>query len=210
MRKHATRPAVEARKMHAALVREGFTVARRTVERLMRQAGPRGNVGQRPAHHTPRSCDRPALGPGRAVVHRHSPEPILGRRHPRIRTFSGWAHAAFVIDAFLPHGRRPEGRHWPLRWPHPRPRRWRPGAAITPALASAALCSPPVPDLSRTADSVARYRQAPESVVPGTPLVLDPLSEMQRDRGPPSSEAGLAALTCCTDVSGPDAAESEE
>ncbi|MGA5135543.1 IS3 family transposase [Streptomyces olivoreticuli] len=52
-----------ARKVHAALVREGFTVARCTVEHLMRQAGLRGVIRARiprttrPAPETDRPAD---------------------------------------------------------------------------------------------------------------------------------------------------------
>jgi putative transposase len=50
-----------ARKVHAALVREDITVARCTVERLMRRAGLRGVIrAKSPRTTPPRSRDRPA------------------------------------------------------------------------------------------------------------------------------------------------------
>ncbi|MFG2638939.1 IS3 family transposase [Streptomyces sp. NPDC048362] len=73
-----------ARKVHAALRRKGFKVARCTVERLMRAAGLRGVMrltGEEPAHHMPRTRNRTPRGPGRAAVHRHRREPAVGRGH---------------------------------------------------------------------------------------------------------------------------------
>lgn len=90
-----------ARKVHAALVREGFTVARCTVERLMRQAGLRGVIRAksprttRPAPETDRPAD---------LVERQftatAPNQLWVADITYIRTFSGWVYAAFVIDVF--------------------------------------------------------------------------------------------------------------
>ncbi|MGW0501275.1 IS3 family transposase [Streptomyces sp. NPDC003007] len=90
-----------ARKIHAALLREGFTVARCTVERLMRVAGLRGVIRAksprttRPAPET----DRP-----RDLVERQftatAPNQLWVADITYIRTFSGWVYAAFVIDVF--------------------------------------------------------------------------------------------------------------
>ncbi|MCY0950621.1 IS3 family transposase [Streptomyces sp. H27-S2] len=88
-----------ARKVHAALVREDFTVARCTVERLMRQAGLRGVIRAksprttRPAPETDRPAD---------LVERQftatAPNQLWVADITYIKTFSGWVYAAFVID----------------------------------------------------------------------------------------------------------------
>ena len=90
-----------ARKVHAALVRQGTTVARCTVERLMRQAGLRGVIRAksprttRPAPETDRPAD---------LVERQftatAPNQLWVADITCIRTFSGWVYAAFVIDVF--------------------------------------------------------------------------------------------------------------
>jgi putative transposase len=90
-----------ARKIHAALVREGVEVARRTVERLMRAAGLRGVIRAksprttRPAPETDRPAD---------LVERQftttAPNQLWVADITYIRTFSGWVYAAFVIDVF--------------------------------------------------------------------------------------------------------------
>ncbi|MER6611521.1 IS3 family transposase [Streptomyces sp. NPDC000927] len=90
-----------ARKVHAALVREGFEVARCTVERLMRAAGLRGVIRAksprttRPAPETARPAD---------LVERQftatAPNHLWVADITYIRTFSGWVYAAFVIDVF--------------------------------------------------------------------------------------------------------------
>ncbi|MFB7329668.1 IS3 family transposase [Streptomyces sp. NPDC056190] len=90
-----------ARKVHAALVREGFEVARCTVERLMRAAGLRGVIRAksprttRPSPETARPAD---------LVERQftatAPNQLWVADITYIRTFSGWVYAAFVIDVF--------------------------------------------------------------------------------------------------------------
>ncbi|MFJ5294427.1 IS3 family transposase [Streptomyces sp. NPDC088348] len=90
-----------ARKIHAALLREGFEVARCTVERLMRTARLRGVIRAksprttRPAPETDRPAD---------LVERQftatSPNQLWVADITYIRTFSGWVYAAFVIDVF--------------------------------------------------------------------------------------------------------------
>ncbi|MFL4909496.1 IS3 family transposase [Streptomyces sp. MMS24-I2-30] len=90
-----------ARKVHAALLRRGWTVARCTVERLMRAAGLRGVIraksprSTRPAPETSRPAD---------LVERqftaHTPNQLWVADITYIRTFSGWVYAAFVIDVF--------------------------------------------------------------------------------------------------------------
>lgn len=90
-----------ARKVHAALVREGHEVARCTVERLMRQVGLRGVIRAksprttRPAPETDRPAD---------LVERQftatAPNQLWVADITYIKTFSGWVYAAFVIDVF--------------------------------------------------------------------------------------------------------------
>jgi putative transposase len=88
-----------ARKIHAALRRAGRTVARCTVERLMRAAGLQGVTRDksprttRPAPET----DRP-----RDLVNRQftadAPNQLWVADITYIKTHSGWVYAAFVID----------------------------------------------------------------------------------------------------------------
>ncbi|WP_433549051.1 IS3 family transposase [Streptomyces sp. CA-294286] len=90
-----------ARKVHAALVRENVTVARCTVERLMRQAGLRGVIRAK----SPRTT-RPAPETGRPadLVERQftatAPNQLWVADITYVKTFSGWVYAAFVIDVF--------------------------------------------------------------------------------------------------------------
>ncbi|MET8965154.1 IS3 family transposase [Streptomyces sp. NPDC004074] len=90
-----------ARKVHAALLRRGQTVARCTIERLMRAAGLHGVIRAkslrttRPAPETARPTD---------LVKRQltasAPNVFWVADITYIRTFSGWVYAAFVIDVF--------------------------------------------------------------------------------------------------------------
>jgi len=90
-----------ARKIHAALLRKGSTVARCTVERLMRAAGLRGVIRAkhprttRPAPETDRPAD---------LVKRQFTAQALNELWVAdityIKTFVGWVYAAFVIDVY--------------------------------------------------------------------------------------------------------------
>ncbi|MFB7225731.1 IS3 family transposase [Streptomyces sp. NPDC056227] len=88
-----------ARKVHAALLREGHEVARCTVERLMRRAGLRGVIRAksprttRPAPETARPAD-----PVERAFTASAPNQLWVADITYIRTFSGWVYAAFVID----------------------------------------------------------------------------------------------------------------
>ena len=90
-----------ARKVHAALLRRGRPVARCTVERLMRAAGLRGVIRAksprttRPAPETARPAD---LVKRQFTAQR--PNQLWVADITYVRTFSGWAYAAFVIDVF--------------------------------------------------------------------------------------------------------------
>ena len=90
-----------ARKLHAQLRREGISVARCTIERLMRSAGLRGaSRAKGPRTTIPRNGPdtRPDL------VERDfsatAPNQLWVADITYCRTFSGWVYAAFVIDVF--------------------------------------------------------------------------------------------------------------
>lgn len=90
-----------ARKVHAQLLREGITLARCTVERLMRQAGLRGVTRAQ----APRTTI-PGAGPDTRedLVQRQFVADALNQLWVAdityCRTFAGWVYAAFVIDVF--------------------------------------------------------------------------------------------------------------
>ena len=90
-----------ARKIWAQLNREGTSVARCTIERLMRSIGLRGAVRGRPRRTTTPSeaSPRPA-----DLVDRNFRPPAPNRLWVAdltyVRTFSGFAYVAFVTDAF--------------------------------------------------------------------------------------------------------------
>ncbi|ARF61554.1 hypothetical protein B1H20_09135 [Streptomyces violaceoruber] len=114
-----------ARKIHAALVREGVDVARCTVERLMRADGLRGVIRAK----SPRTT-RPAPDTGRPAdlverqFHATAPDQLWVADITYIRTFSGWVYAAFVINAFSrwssagssPPASTPTSPSTPWRW----------------------------------------------------------------------------------------------
>jgi putative transposase len=89
------------RKMHAELNRQGHRVARCTVHRLMRRAGLRGITrAKNPRTTVPGSV--PDMRPD--LVERSfaadAPNRLWVADITYIRTFNGWAYAAFVIDVF--------------------------------------------------------------------------------------------------------------
>lgn len=90
-----------ARKIHAALRRAGKTVARCTVERLMRADGLRG-VSRAKSPRTTRPA--PETGRPADLVKRDftatGPNELWVADITYIRTFAGWVYAAFVIDVF--------------------------------------------------------------------------------------------------------------
>ena len=89
-----------ARKMHAHLNRQGVTVARCTVERLMRKAGLRGITRTKGPRTT---ISAPGAHPGDLVQRRFeaaAPNCLWVADITYVRTLSGWAYAAFVIDVF--------------------------------------------------------------------------------------------------------------
>lgn len=90
-----------ARKIHAQLQRQGMSVARCTVERLMRKAGLKGVVrGEVPRTTLPKAeTDRPADLVERQFV-ADAPNQLWVADITYIKTFTGWVYAAFVIDVF--------------------------------------------------------------------------------------------------------------
>lgn len=89
------------RKMHAELNREGYTVARCTVQRLMRSAGLRGISRTK----TPRTTFGAKMPDGRPdLVEREFTARAVNQLWVAdltyVRTFAGWVYAAFVLDVF--------------------------------------------------------------------------------------------------------------
>jgi putative transposase len=90
-----------ARKVHAALRREGVAVARCTVERLMRAEGLRG-ISRAKGPRTTRPAPE-AARPEDLVERRFSaeaPNRLWVADITYVRTFAGWVYAAFVLDVF--------------------------------------------------------------------------------------------------------------
>ena len=90
-----------ARKVHAEANRLGYPVARCTVERLMKILGLRGISRAKGPRTTV-----PGLGPDTRpdLVEREftatAPDQLWGADITYVRTFAGWAYAAFVVDVF--------------------------------------------------------------------------------------------------------------
>lgn len=91
-----------ARKIHAALNRDGVEVARCTVERLMRAAGIQGirrDKTRKTTFGDGAETDRPADLVKRAFT-ATAPNQLWVADLTYIRTHAGWAYAAFVLDVF--------------------------------------------------------------------------------------------------------------
>ncbi|MDE1675529.1 IS3 family transposase [Nocardia gipuzkoensis] len=90
-----------ARKVWLQLNREGITVARCTVERLMRRLGLRGAVRGRVKRTT---IPDPAVGRPADLVQRRfgpsAPNRLWVADMTYVSTWSGWVYVAFVIDAY--------------------------------------------------------------------------------------------------------------
>ncbi|MGP5673854.1 IS3 family transposase, partial [Brachybacterium alimentarium] len=90
-----------AKKVHAQLRREGISVARCTVERLMRVAGLRG-ISRSKGPRTTISGRGPDSRPD--LVERDftatAPNHLWVADITYCRTFAGWVYAAFIIDVF--------------------------------------------------------------------------------------------------------------
>ena len=91
-----------ARKVHAALNRQGTVVARCTVERLMRTAGRQGV--RRDKHERTTISDGPETPRPLDLVDREfvadAPNRLWVADITYIRTHAGWVYAAFVLDVF--------------------------------------------------------------------------------------------------------------
>lgn len=91
-----------ARKIHAALNREGVTVARCTVERLMRAEGLRGirrEKGRKTTIGEGAETERPEDLVSRKFV-ASAPNQLWVADLTYIRTHTGWTYVAFVLDVF--------------------------------------------------------------------------------------------------------------
>ncbi len=91
-----------ARKIHAELGREGVTVARCTVERLMRAAGLRGIPREKTRKTTlgdGAQAERPEDKVNRKFV-ATAPNHLWVADLTYVRTHSGWTYVAFVLDVF--------------------------------------------------------------------------------------------------------------
>jgi putative transposase len=90
-----------ARKVHAQLRREGHTIARCTVERLMRGDGLRGVTRHRgPRTTVPGNPSELPLDLVDRAFTATCPDQLWVADITYIRTFAGWVYAAFVIDVF--------------------------------------------------------------------------------------------------------------
>ena len=90
-----------ARKIWLTLNREGITVARCTVERLMRDEGLRGAVRGKPKRTT--VADPAAARPDDLVCRQFvplAPDKLWVADFTYVSTWSGWVYVAFVIDAY--------------------------------------------------------------------------------------------------------------
>jgi putative transposase len=91
-----------ARKIHAELNREGVTVARCTVERLMRAEGIRGIPREKTRKTTigdGAETQRPADLVDRTFI-ATAPNQLWVADLTYVRTHSGWTYVAFVLDVF--------------------------------------------------------------------------------------------------------------
>ena len=98
----ANRRVYGARKVWLQLRREGFQVARCTVERLMREMGLAGVVRGKPKRTTTRGED--AAGRPADLVDRHftatAPNTLWVADLTYVRTYKGFVYVAFVIDVY--------------------------------------------------------------------------------------------------------------
>jgi HTH-like domain len=145
-----------ARKVWNELKREGTSVARCTVERLMRAAALRGIPREKTRKTTigdGAETPRPADKVNRQFV-ATAPNQLWVADLTYIRTYSGWVYAAFVLDVYSPPDRGLAGLHQPAH--RPGPRRARDGAVGPPP--------------SRAGHHRPRPPLRPRSPVPGDPL----------------------------------------
>jgi len=99
---HKANLGVGARKVHAALNREGISVARCTVERLMRTEGLQGirrEKGRKTTIGEGAETERPADLVKRKFV-ATAPNQLWVADLTYVRTHAGWTYVAFIIDVF--------------------------------------------------------------------------------------------------------------
>ena len=90
-----------ARKVWLVLNREGITVARCTVERLMAELAPdRRGSGQDQTHHDRRPDRSAACRSRAAAVRPPAPNRLWVADLTYVSTWSGFAYVAFVVDAY--------------------------------------------------------------------------------------------------------------
>jgi len=90
-----------ARKIWWQLLREGFTVARCTVERLMRQMGLKGAIRGRTVRTTIADKAMPCpLDHVKRQFHAPAPNRLWLSDFTYVATWSGFVYVAFVIDAY--------------------------------------------------------------------------------------------------------------
>ncbi|WP_145912061.1 IS3 family transposase [Blastochloris viridis] len=90
-----------ARKVWRQMVREGFDVARCTVERLMRDMGLRGVIRGKPVRTTVPDKAAPCpLDHVNRVFHAPAPNMLWLSDFTYVSTWSGFVYVAFVIDAY--------------------------------------------------------------------------------------------------------------
>jgi transposase InsO family protein len=90
-----------ARKVWRQMVREGFDVARCTVERLMQEMGLRGVIRGKPVRTTVQGKAAPCpLDHVNRVFHAPAPNMLWLSDFTYVSTWSGFVYVAFVIDAY--------------------------------------------------------------------------------------------------------------
>ena len=124
------------RKVWRQMLREGFAVARCTVERLMADLGLHGVVRGKPVRTTVQDKAAPCpLDHVNRAFHAPAPNRLWLSDFTYVSTWSGFVYVAFVIDAYarrIPRVRlrRPEDRLW-LAGEQDRPCKLRPGCSRT-------------------------------------------------------------------------------
>ena len=99
-----------ARKVWRQMLREGFDVARCTVERLMAELGLQGVIRGKPLRTTVQVKAAPCpLDHVNRVFHAPAPNMLWVSDFTYVSTWSGFVYVAFVIDALCSADRRLEG-----------------------------------------------------------------------------------------------------
>jgi transposase InsO family protein len=91
-----------ARKVWRQMLREGFDIARCTVERLMREMGLHGVIRGKPVRTTVQDKAAPCpLDHVNRVFHAPAPNVLWLSDFTYVSTWSGFVYVAFVIDAYV-------------------------------------------------------------------------------------------------------------